>query len=274
MATKKTTKAKPKTSTAKVSTKARSSKSNGLLSRLQLVSALVFIILAILVGWLVKDTSYQLTASYLTKDELARQPDAFLPAIRNIYDLNLRWTLVVILAGSAVVPLLTLTKLKNSYTQAVKAKVQALRWVDAAVTWALFVEFVALLSGVHAVMTLKLLAVLAAITMLLGWLSERQNKSGDRLPFILSLFTSLAVLAALFMALVSTYVWGVTNLPWFTYTASGAVAVGLALWQLNHYNYLRGFRSWKNYEVVERNYLLINLATKSVVALALIAGLR
>lgn len=281
MATKKTTNrqsAKRRTKTPKTISKPAAAKvivtkSNELLNRLQLASVLAFVILAVLAGWLMKDDSYQLTASYLTKDELARQGDAFLPAIRDVYDLNLRWVLVSILAVSAVVPLLILTKLKNAYGQAIKTKVQTLRWVDGAVTWALLVGFVAFLSGEHSVMTLKLIAVLTAITMLLGWLSERQNKTGDRVPFILGLFTSLAVLAALPMALVSTYIWGVTNLPWFTYMAAGVAASGLVLWQFNHYNYLRGFRSWKNYEVVERNYLIINLATKSIVALALIFGL-
>lgn len=285
MATKKTTKqtAVKRTKTTKttkkpfaaklVSTKARSSKANILLGRLQLASALVFVVLAVLVGWLAKDNYYQLTTGYLTKDELARQSDAFLPAIRNLYDLNIKWALVAVLAASAIVPLLAISKLKNTYIQAVTSKVQTFRWIDSAVTWALLVELVAFLSGVHTLTTLKLIAVLVAVTMLLGWLSEKHKQARDNTAFILSLFTSLAVLIALAAALANTYIWGITNLPWFTYTAVGAAVFGLVLWQINHYNYLRGFRSWKNYEVVERNYLIINLATKSLIATALLIGL-
>jgi hypothetical protein len=291
MATKKssTTKAKTKTtnktSAAKTTTKATQAKApaktvNVLkLRSLHMTSAGVFILLAILAGMFMKSDSYQLTIGYLTKDILAADQTVLAPAIRSVYDVQVRWLLVVILVLSAVLPLLYLTSWEKKYTQAVtKSRTVVWRWIDFAVTAALMVETVALLSGVQDIVVLKLIAGLIALSLGLGWIAERQNNGATKPAW--AVYTAGVVAGVLpwiliAVSAIATVVYGSAWSPWYVYALYAVTVAGsAALACIQFANYRRRIAAWQqNYLVVERNYLAVNLLTKAAFAIVLITGL-
>lgn len=291
MATKKssTTKAKTKTtkntSAAKTSAKSVQAKAPGKsvnvlkLRSLHMVSAGVFILLAILAGMFMGNDSRQLTVSYLTKDILAADPNVLAPAIRSIYDVEIRWLLVAILVLSSILPLLYLTSWEKKYIQAVtKTRTVPWRWVDFAVTAALMVETVALLSGTHDIVVLKLIAGLIALSLGLGWIAERQNNGVAKPAW--AVYTTGLVAGALpwlliAVSAVATVVYGSAWSSWYVYALYAVTIAGsVALACIQFTNYRRRLAAWQqNYMVVERNYLAVNLLTKAAFATVLIVGL-
>jgi hypothetical protein len=71
----------------------------------------------------------------------------------------------------------------------------------------------------------------------------------------------------------TTYMYGLVRSPWYVYALYAVTLVGFGGLAFNQRQHYRRANQWK-YEVVERNYVLINLAVKAAFALILLAGLR
>ncbi|MBI1856660.1 heliorhodopsin HeR [Candidatus Saccharibacteria bacterium] len=245
---------------------------------LHILSGVLFVVLAIAAGTIMKTTNYQLYTSYVTRDELAsRTTTVLVPAAHNFYELDVRWAVVVLMASAAIIPLLMVTKLKDRYHSWIKEGVHPWRWIDVAVTMALTVGLTALVSGVQDILTLKLVVGLIVLVAVLAWLSERQNKGLNKPVwslFVISFITGLFVWAVIASSFISTYIWGMVRFPWFVYAVVTMTFIGFGLAAINHYNYLRRYGNWKNYMFVERNYLIINLVSKFAFVAIFIMGLK
>jgi hypothetical protein len=157
------------------------------------------------------------------------------------------------------------------------ARILPWRWVDYAVTGALAVAIVALLSGAQGIVEIKGLALMFAAAMGFAWIAERENANAPR--FVKAAYT-LGALCGVFIVLsfiayaVGTVVYGMVRYPWYTYAlyAVGlAAGAAVAVLQLKAYRHVK---QWTNYHVVERDYMLINLVSKAAFAIILIIGLR
>jgi hypothetical protein len=250
----------------------------GQLRNLHLASVLAYAVFAILSWVLMTDTSSPVSIGYLAKDELAsRTTTVFAPAVQNIFDIEYRWALLVILVLSIVLPLLYITRLRKRYEVAVAGRVLLWRWIDLAVTGALMVETIALLSGISDLPTLKLIAGLTAIGFLLGWLAERQNDRDGRPvwgAYALGVLAGLLPWALIATYAVATWTYGLVRYPWYTYALMGAVFAGFVLLALNQLQQHRRKGKWGNSLFVERNYVVANLLTKTAFAVILILGLQ
>jgi hypothetical protein len=250
---------------------------NQILRRLNGLSVFVHLAGAALAAVLMGTYVQQMFASYVARDELASANETvFVPAIYHLYDVQLRWIVVAVLVAGAIVPLIQLRRRKQ-YEQQVTSRSNALRWADKAIVSGAMLTVVAALSGVQDFMTLKVVGGLIVVTAMLGWLSERQNVNPKAKPdysaFAISLFTgSLPWLIVLGMAF-ATPIWGAIRFPWFVYALYAAVFVASAAYAVNGYNYVRRFRNWTNYAVVERNYILIDIFARLSFAVILIVGL-
>lgn len=282
MAAKKTT-SKPKTKTtkaarttkktvsAKVTKKVSQSKQVNL-KNINLVSTLAFLVLAAAAGYLMSSTSYQLTINYLTSDAVNQ---AIAPASRHLKDVELRWLLVGTLLLSAVVPLLHLTKRKAAYQNYLRYKVLPWRWVEQGILNSLVVTAVALLLGFQDIVTLKLFVVAVLGISFLGWCAEREfvnNKAAAMKFHLVAAISSVIVVLYLASSLFATFVYGQVRASWYVYAAFATLVVTLLLNSLNQKSHFGG-KNNKNYEVVERNYLVIGLVSKVALAAVLIAGL-
>ncbi len=250
---------------------------NQLLRRLNWLSALVHLAGAVLVGVFMGPYVQQMFVGLMARDELASANETvFVPAIHHLYDVQLRWVVIAILVAGAIVPLIQLRQQKQ-YEQRIKARTNPLRWADKAIVSAAMLSVVAVLSGVQDFATVKVVGGLILTTALLGWLSERQNMDPKAKPdysaFAISLVTgSLPWLIILGMAF-ATPVWGAIRYTWYVYALYAAVFVGSVAYAVNGYNYVRRFRNWTNYAVVERNYIIIDVVTRLSFAIILIVGL-
>src|SRR5690606_30054240 len=96
---------------------------------------------------------------------------------------------------SLILPLLYLTKLAGRYAEYLnKTRMLPFRWIDFAVTGALVIETVALVSSVSDLPTLKLIAGLMVVTALTGLIAERQNdatKTPVRSAYLTSLLAGI-----------------------------------------------------------------------------------
>src|SRR5690606_22516050 len=115
------------------------------------------------------------------------------------------------------------------------------------------------------------------VTAILGWLSERQNADPKAKPdysaFGISLITGVLPWMVILAYAFATPIWGAIRYPWFVYALYAAVFVGSAAYAINGYNYVRRFRNWTSYAVVERNYIIIDVVTRLSFAVILIVGL-
>lgn len=291
MATKKSSSTKAKTKTTKKTTAAKASVKTSQvkastkvvnvlkLRSLHMMSAGVFILLAIVAGLFMGNDSHQLTIGYLSKDILAADPNTLAPAVRSLMDVEVRWLLVVIMLLSAVVPLLYLTSWEQKYVQAVtKTRTVSWRWFDFAVTAALMVEVVALLSGITDIAVLKLIAGLIALSLGLGWIAERQNNATDQpawAAYMASLVAGVLPWLPIAVAAVATVIYGSAWSPWYVYALYAVTIAGsLGIASIQYKDYQRSKPAWQqNYLIVERNYLVVNLLTKAAFGIVLIVGL-
>ncbi len=293
MATRKTT-TKAKTKTTKRTTKTAATRSNKAAAQSEKVALvkrearitgkllgwdIVFSVgLAILAAIFMSSRTVTINITHLTSDLLLSQDGTtFVTAYKPLMDLQLRWALVGILLLSAVVPLLYLTKLKTYYATALtKRRVIGARWISMAVSSALMVEIIALMCGINDLMTLKMMGALIGATCALGWLAERQNQSG-RTPewsaYTISIFTGVMPWVAIGVAKAGTLLYGSVRSPWYVYAACITTLLGFLLLAWNQFNQHRRYKAWTDYAIVERNYLLINMLTKSAFAVILIIGL-
>lgn len=283
MAAKKTTsKAKTKTTKAAKTTKKTVSVKvtktirtvkNINLKRVNVLSALIFILSAAAAGVFMGPATYGVTVNYLSADAINQ---TVVPAYRHLKDIDLHWLLVAVLALSAIGPLMHVTRMKQTYTDAVKAKVMPWRWLEWSVITLLVTNLVALLAGYQDLATLKLFGIVVLVIGLLSWCAERSTNLGDskaaRVSHLAALVLAAGVVVLIGASLVTTYIYGQVRAPWYVYAAFAVLVVSLALNSFNQYKQVRAKNAWKNYQVVERNYLVINLLSKVALAAVLIVG--
>lgn len=242
-----------------------------------LISAIVFALAAVAAGVLMRSHTQEVTLGHLTSDVLASQAGTvFAPAQQAFYDLDIKWVLVVMLALSAVFSLLRATRLRALETTAVARRISPVRWLDYAVTYALMVEIVALLSGVRDLVTLKLLAGLTVLSFVLNWTAERENADAARpvrASYLLSVVSGALVVLGIAAYALATPIWGMVRSPWYVYALYAVLGLAFVLGSLNQWNGFRRFKAWVNYALVDRYSVLLNLLAKTAFAVVLIVGL-
>lgn len=243
---------------------------------LHFISVGILALLAIAAGYLINNTSYQLTIGHLAKDELMSTKEVELvlaPAVRSVYDVEIRWIVVAMMAITAILPILYLTKLTNRYALYLnRTRMLPLRWIDLAVTGSLVVGVTALLNGVSDIPTLGLLSGLIIVMSASGLIAERQNneaKQPIRSAYTVALFAGMVPLLFILVYMFATILYGVVKLPW-NIVALFVVATLLYIgWMWNLKSHLNGAKNL----VTERNYLLLSLLAKITFVIVLIISL-
>lgn len=234
------------------------------------------VILAGLAVAMMAPAVFPITLTYLTKDALlSTESTVFVPAERIQWDVDLRWILVGLLSFGAFYSLLLLTRWSKAYGKAQNGRVWFWRWVYLALSFALMVEMVAVLTGIYDVFTVKLLGALTGAGIALAWFSERQNeKSRKRVvsAYLLGLVSVVIPWKIIGWHALSTSVYGLVRLPWYVYAAQAAVAIGIVLTFANLWLSNSRRKRFADYAVVERNYLIIALLSQVALAAVLVVG--
>ena len=249
-----------------------------LLPRMHYWHAIAFVLTAIVASFFMGQNSYQLTLGHLAKDELASQKSAVLvPGSHSVFDLQVSTIVIALMLLSTVVPGLYMTRLQKQYATGLKKKVMPWRWLDMAVTTALMVGTIAIISGVQDLAMIKIIGSLMAVTCALGWLGERAVSDGKKLVrpiFIMSLITGSIPWLVIAASAIATPFYAAVRAPWYVYALYASSLGSFSLIALNQWRYYGKVRQWKDYLFVEWNYLLIADAAKLLFAVILIVGLR
>lgn len=245
------------------------------LRTLNILGAFLSLSLAGVAGFFMGNVSYQLYLGLLSKNELASKvTTVFSPAIEHVYDLEMRWAVVVIMVLASILPILILSKLRNKYQTNLKNNVNLIRWIDMAIVGALMTEAVALLSGVQDLFVLKLIAGFVVLSALLGWLAEKQTaqtKKPQWSVYFVSLVAGLMPWVLIFAYAASTWIFGLVRSPWYVYALYAVGLLGFVAYALNQKLL---FKKRFNFETAELNYLRINLYSRVAFAIILIIGLQ
>lgn len=272
--TKSTTKKVTKSAAVKVSTKLYTYQSQ----LIQKVSLAVFAALAVVAFLQMTNNTQAFTLGYMVRDQVASQlsnTTVFAPALRVLADVQVRWLVLVLLAVSALFPILNLTLWREKFEAGAATGINLYRWLEVGVTSALMVEIVALLSGITDVMVLKLIAGTVLLSALLGWLSDRQNLAGGRVErsgFFLGVFAGIMPLIVIAVTAVSTLLFGMIRSPWYVYALYAVVLLGFTDIVINQWARYRRRGQWADAGFVERNYTLVGLVVKALFVGVLILG--
>jgi hypothetical protein len=290
-----TTKAKTKTSAAKTTKKTKSVKvtkkvskkivkkvsvkpssrlRSVMLKEINLASIISSLVLITLAYLFMAKANTEITVSYLTADKL--NSDTLAPAYRHLMDIGLRCLLIVTLALAVIKPLLDLTRNKAKYAAAIKEKLMHWRWLDHAIQYAIFAAVAGLLAGYQDLTTIELLAFMGLSAGFFTWLAEKFSAK-DKVSaghFNIAAMISAAVLF-LFLAqpLVLTYMLGKAVADWYIVLPTVLLAIYMTLNIVNQRKHLNGAIKFTDYKKVERNYLLIGIVARIVLAAILIIGL-
>lgn len=274
-AAKKTTSKKVSKPAAKATTQSVSNLTP--LQKVYAVSIAVYVAIAGAAYMLMTTASHQLSLGYLTKDELASESSTvFAPATQGIVDVQVRYLVMAVAILSVVAPVLYLAKLKSYHQKSLKQKVLLPRWIDMAVVSAIMVETVAILSGIVDIATLKVVGGLMVVTMILGLMAEKRTAEAGKpatAKYYLSMVTGLLPWVLIAFYAVSTVLLGEVRSAWYVYALYAVMLAGAGVIGSYQLKALRAQGELKNYELVERNYAVLSLATRTAFAAILIAGL-
>lgn len=225
-----------------------------------------------------KPTSYPFVIGHATRDELASSNSTvFAPAVHHLVDIDMRWAVIVLMLLGLVTSFLALTHWRSGYVKQLENRLSPLTWISmGGILPALMFEIIAILSSAQDILYLKLMAGMIVLTGILGYLTERENR-GVRRPQWLNFWLLFAVGALAWLALaammVATSLWGMVRLPWFAYGVFGVLTAASLAAVTNLWYELQNKKWARDFNKVERNYLLINLLAKGGFALVLIIGL-
>ena len=150
------------------------------------------------------------------------------------------------------------------------------RWTEQGLLQGFMVTIVALLVGFQDVVTLKLFAITTIVVSVLSWYAERQAGADQKRALRTHLFALLAAVAVVLYlgsALFFTYLYGQVRASWFVYALFATFSLTLLVNSLKQLKYLHGHKAYANYDVYERDHLLVSLVSKLAFAVILIVGL-
>jgi hypothetical protein len=251
----------------------------GQLRRLHFINFLSAVVLAIAAGLLMQPKTFQLLVGHFGRDALSSQTHTvFAPAYEAVYDIEVRWVLVAVLGITALFSLLLLTRLARQYSVGLENRLSKWRWIEGAITSALIIELIAVVSGVADLPTLKVLGGIMVVTAALGWIAERENAGNAGRPVKGAFFTSIlsGLLPWLLIAwyAVASTLYGAVRYPWYVYALYAAVVIGWVLMTVNQWFGYKLRKAWGDYRVVERNAGAVGIVTKVAFAVILIIGLQ
>jgi hypothetical protein len=240
-------------------------------------SVIVYVGLAALAVLLMSGQSTNLVWEYSTADTIASQTSNQLGvAEKTLFDVEYRYVLAGVLAFSAILLILLATNYRKAYAKTVKASISGFRWTYMGLSSAALLGLIALTFGINEVTTLKVIGLLIILTTVLGWITEREtvkDKKSAWFPFTASLVAGVVAWLPIIGVVLGAWIFGMSGFAWYVYVAAAVALLGFTGFAYNKAMVLRQKGEWQTYEFAERNYFAIDLATKSLVSLALIIGL-
>ncbi len=275
----KTKKANAKNSQSATASKQPATKQRSTMKSLKkwnIIVAVLFALQAAAILIIGKAYALPVETHYLAIDSLASQlagHNVLAPAVRRIFDIDIRYLVMAFLLVSAAIHVLLATIRRNKYESDLKQNVNHLRWIDYAITAGLMLVLIAMLNGVYDVATLITIFALVGILHFLAYFGEAKIEGWRNK---LHTFVALTFAGAIVWLTVAVYVKGAVlygnGLNHWVYWIDAiifAITLGLA------YNTLQVFRAkgkWANYLFGERLFMAMSFVAKTALTWLVFAG--
>ncbi len=266
-----TTSIKSKTTAKKVTPKKAAITKKSLvmpLSKLYVFGALFCATLAALVFAYGDQTTIAVTAQYAAENKLVETKE-LLPAIRQLFAINLVHVISVILVVSALWRLVVLTKYKNSYTDQVKAKLTTVNWLELGLIGPFVLMTIAAAAGVRDIMTLILVGSIVSITAVLGYLTDRYNMVGRKTLLKKKIALDVLLLPWLVIAasVWHTYLYGFSSLSASLYALLVAGFAAYLVLGYVHYRQIKASGKFSDFMYGEQWVQVMHLVLLELIAL-------
>ena len=166
--------------------------------------------------------------------------------------------------------LLASPRLHGWYERSVSRGINPARWAEYALSSSLMMVVIAMLVGIHDIVSLLLIFALNATMILFGWLMELHNQSTTKTNWTAFGFGCFA--GAVPWVAIAVYLAGAQNPPGFVYGIFASLFVFFNVFAVNMLLQYRRVGRWHDYLYGERVYMLLSLIAKSLLAWQVFAG--
>lgn len=220
--------------------------------------------------------------SFLTTDSLQSKlthATVLAPAMQQLSAVNVAYLVATILVVSALFRLAAATICRSQYQSAMKQRSYVWRWVGYSLTGGLMAVTLALVSGMHDVVSLLLIWALAAVMYMSAWGVElakqvtRRKGDGGSLGIWLSGVIGVVLLAGIGLYLIATNAWGVGYTSAYVYGMYAVVAILFIKQIADAYLLAEKKGAWSSYTYGELWYVLLSFVGETVFAWLIFAAL-
>ena len=211
-----------------------------------------------------------LSISYLDYDKTT---EALVPASRPAFDVEIGVAAAVFILLSAVAHGLILLKF-DAYIAGINKGINRLRWYEYALSSSVMICSIAVLFGCYDLGSLVLMFAVNAVMNLFGLLMEEMNpperEAVNWTPFLFGCVAGIAPWIVVFM-----YFFGSGNyslIPSFVYGILGCYVVFFNTFPVNMALQYARVGKWKDYRVGEKTYIVLSLASKSLLTYLVFGG--
>jgi hypothetical protein len=238
--------------------------------------AIIFVLQAIAIFLIGKAVTLPVVTNYLTNDALASKAaghTVLAPAVRQLFDFDIRYLILVFLLVSAITYALIATVWRTKYEAGLQKKSNAIRWIQQGLTAALMFVLISMLNGIYAATALLAVVVLVGVIHFLGFFGE--SKVADWRSK-LQTFVAVCVSGATVWIIIGLYLKGAimygTGLSKYVYWIDGLVFVVTLGLGYNKLQSLRAQGRWADYLFAERLYMILGFVAQTALAWLVFAG--
>ena len=166
-------------------------------------------------------------------------------------------------------------KLNEIYNADLVKGINKFRWFEYALSSSIMIVLIATLFGIYDIASLILIFIVNATMNLFGLVMEQLNvgRSKDNIewgPFIWGSIAGVAPWIAILLYMFGTGNFG--EVPWFVWAIVGTYFVAFNTFPINMILQYKKVGKWADYLYEERNYIVLSLVAKSIIAWLVLFG--
>jgi len=161
----------------------------------------------------------------------------------------------------------------RKYKEDIVLGINKFRWYEYSISSSLMIFLISLLFGVYDIGALIAIVLLNAAMNFFGLLMEEINQYKEKIDWKPFIFGSIAGIGP--WIIIFIYAFGNSDpskIPWFVYWIVSSYFVFFNLFPINMFLQYKKIGKWKDYLYGERNYIILSLIAKSVLAWLVFAG--
>jgi len=212
--------------------------------------------------------SLPVNASFLSFDFLTQK---LVPENSVLYDLRIGPAIAVFLFISALAHLLVSTVLNKWYNENLAKGINYARWIEYSFSSSIMIVIIAMLVGVYDIAALILIFTLNAMMILFGWMMELHNQTTSKTNWTSFYFGCIAGIVP--WIVIAIYLFGAHDkAPNFVYWLYFSIFLFFNCFAINQILQYKKVGKWANYLYGERDYIILSLVAKSLLAWQVFGG--